>query len=110
MNFRRNGKDIFGVALNKAEQKAIDEEIKRQIVEKDKEFSAEAESVQLWILHEFFGFGEGRLRRYWELIHTSQEELRERYLLEDGETPWLCKMKLKEYGIDVDKWIEDECK
>lgn len=108
MNFLRSGKDVFGVKLNKAEQKAIDEEIKRQIVEKDKEYSAESEAIQLWILHEFFGFGKGRLRKYWELINTSQKELRERYILDEGDTPWLCKEQLKGYGIDIDEWLKEE--
>lgn len=34
MNFKKAGGKIFGLALNKAEQRALDQEIKKQIVEK----------------------------------------------------------------------------
>ena len=36
MYFKKSGKTIFGVQLNKAEQKAMDQEIRRQIVENDR--------------------------------------------------------------------------
>ena len=57
MFFKKAGGSIFGVSLNKAEQKALDQEIKRQIVEHDHRFDIDKESMILWTLHTEFGFG-----------------------------------------------------
>lgn len=57
MNFKKAGGKIFGVALNKAEQRALDQEIKKQIVENDTQFSIDNDSSILWMLHVHFGFG-----------------------------------------------------
>lgn len=51
MYFKKSGKTIFGVQLNKAEQKAMDQEIRRQIVENDRRFDMDKESSILWALH-----------------------------------------------------------
>lgn len=55
MYFKKAGGSIFGVSLNKAEQKALDQEIKRQIVENDHRFDMDKESMILWMLHTEFG-------------------------------------------------------
>lgn len=47
MFFKKAGGSIFGVSLNKAEQKALDQEIKRQIVEHDHRFDIDKESMIL---------------------------------------------------------------
>ena len=49
MFFKKAGGSIFGVSLNKAEQKALDQEIKRQIVENDHRFDMDKESMILWM-------------------------------------------------------------
>mgnify|MGYP007130619710 CR=1 FL=1 len=35
-----------------------------------------------------------------------QEEQKERYELEDEDTPWLCEEQLKRSGIDIQKIIK----
>ena len=93
MYFKRAGKRIFGVQFNKAEQKALDDEITRQIVENDMRFDMDKEASILYMLHTQFGFGPKRLRKAWE-----QED--------DG---WLTRQKLKEEtGIDLEEWYREE--
>ena len=70
MYFKKAGKTIFGVQLNKAEQKAMDQEIRRQIVDNDRRFDMDKESSILWALHTQFGFGPKRLKKAWELFYT----------------------------------------
>ena len=53
--FKKAGGKIFGVQFNKAEQKALDQEIKKQIVEHDHRFDIDKESMILWMLHTEFG-------------------------------------------------------
>ena len=49
MNFKRIGSKPFGIQLNKAEQKVLDEEINRQILENDLQFSIDNDSAILYI-------------------------------------------------------------
>ena len=107
MFFKKAGGSIFGVSLNKAEQKALDQEIKRQIVEHDNRFDIDKESMILWMLHTEFGFGPKRLKRAWELFYSESQKLRDYYLLDEGDEPWIARQKLKEIGCDVEAWYQE---
>ena len=76
--------------LSAGERQAMDMEIKRQCAEYDKRNATEIDAMVLWILHEEFGFGPERLRRY-----------------EMNDEAWLCTRKLKEYGVDVEEWSKE---
>lgn len=49
--FKKSGGKIFAVQFNKAEERALDQEIKKQIVENDRAFDMDKESSILWMLH-----------------------------------------------------------
>lgn len=49
--FKKSGGKIFAVQFNKAEERALDREIKKQIVENDRAFDMDKESSILWMLH-----------------------------------------------------------
>ena len=90
MNFKKAGGKIFGVALNKAEQRALDQEIKKQIVENDTQFSIDNDSSILWMLHVHFGFGPKRLKKAWKLFYAETLKLREYYLMDQEDDGWLA--------------------
>lgn len=100
----KSGKHIIGAKLTAAEQKAMDMEIKRQLREWDEVHAIELEALYLWTLHEVFGFGEKRLRRLHDSIVPAIESLLARYELEEKDDVWLCTKKLKEAGIDIERW------
>lgn len=75
MYFKKAGKSIFGVQLNKAEQRALDQEINRQIVENDRRFDMDKESSILWMLHTQFGFGPKRLKKAWGTVLFGNPEI-----------------------------------
>ena len=52
MNFKKYNGKIFGVQLNKNEQRALDQEINRQIIENDRRFDMDKESSILWMLQD----------------------------------------------------------
>ena len=60
--FKKSGGKIFAVQFNKAEERALDQEIKKQIVENDRAFDMDKESSILWMLHTQFRFGPKRLQ------------------------------------------------
>lgn len=104
MQIKKIGKKIFGASLTSAEQKAMDMEIQKQIAEYDRKNIVEMDSIILWQLHEQFGFGPKRLKRFFDNFIPTMEELVQRYEMEDSDQIWLCTHKLKEYGIDVEEW------
>ena len=108
MNFKKAGGKIFGVALNKAEQRALDQEIKKQIVENDTQFSIDNDSSILWMLHVHFGFGPKRLKKAWTLFYAENIKLRDHYLMDAEDGGWLCRQKLKGIGCDVEAWYQEE--
>lgn len=106
--FKKAGGRIFGVQFNAKEQRAIDKELLRQCAEYDRKNANEVDAIVLWLLHEKFGFGPKRLRAFYDYFKSDLSELLERYELGDADIAWLCTHKLKEYGVDIEKWNEEE--
>lgn len=108
MNFKRIGSKPFGIQLNKAEQKVLDEEINRQILEHDLQFSIDNDSAILEMLHVHFGFGKKRLKKAWKLFYTEHNKLREHYEMAPEDGGWLCRQRLLKIGVDVEAWYKEE--
>jgi len=107
MNFKRHSGKIFGVTLNAAERRALDQEISRQIVARDIAFDMDKESSILWMLHTQFGFGPTRLKRAWELFYSETVKLREYYMMDKADDGWITRKKLKDIGCDVEAWYNE---
>ena len=110
MRVKKSRGKIFGAELTSAEKKAMDLEIEKQLAIWDRKNAIELSSLSLWILHEEFGFGPERLKRFYDAFSTGINELCKRYDMDDGTNDskaFLCTHKLKEYGIDLDEWGKD---
>lgn len=108
MYFKKALGKIFGVEFNKAEQRALDKAICEQIVEMDRQMELDRDSSILWMLHEQFGFGHDRLFKAWKLMYADSKKLQARYEMGPEDGGWLCRQKLKEYGVDLERWYKDE--
>lgn len=82
-------------------------EIQRQIAEFDKQHAQEFDAMVLWVLNKEFGFGEKRLRRYYDRFSPVLHELITRYELGKADTPWICKEDLKKIRVDLDEWEKE---
>lgn len=107
MRFKKSGKHIFGVELTAAEQKAVDAEIYRQLAIDTRKHNLEIVAMTLTTLHEVFGFGEARLKRFFDRYDEVVDDLVKRYELDEGDEPWIAAHKLKEKGIDVEAWYAE---
>lgn len=112
MTFNKIGGKIFSVQLNKAEQKALEDEVEKQVhAVLDKRMKAlqnEIDAITLLELANTLGFGEVRLRRFFENFRRDYNELIQRYeMYEDDEIEWLYTKKLLDKGIDIAKWNEE---
>ena len=112
MFVKRSGSKIFGAQLSKAEEKALDIEVRKAIAENGEKYYADLDAALLYYLHIKYGFGLKRLREFWEGFSIVRKETTEHYLLESNDdVNWLCKQRLKEIGVDVEQWLaEDEKK
>ena len=108
MVFKRIGGKPFGAQLNKAEQKVLNEEINKQILEQDLQFQMDNDSAILEMLHVHFGFGAKRLKKAWKLFYAEHQKLREYYEMSPEDGGWLCRQRLKQIGVDVEQWYKEE--
>lgn len=107
MIVKKSGGKIFGAALTAAERKALQIEIERQTAKFDREHLMEIEAMIFLVLHEEFGFGKDRLKRFHDKFGDRVKDLFERYQMDPtdaDERLWLCTRKLKDAGIDISEW------
>lgn len=96
------------VNLPTSMKKAMDVEIGKQMAEYDRKNWEEIDAMVLWVLRTEFGFGEKRLRQFYDSFNSEMQSLLDRYELCDCDTPWLCTRKLKDAGIDISKWSKED--
>lgn len=101
------GKRVFGAVMSAAEKKAMDMEIQRQLAEYDRKHIREIDALVLWELREQLGFGNKRLKKFYDNFSRGIEALIRRYEMEQGDDVWLCTYKLKEIGCDLEKWEKE---
>lgn len=104
MQVKKAGGKVFGLHLSAAERKAMNLEIQRQLADYDRKHMTEMDAVILWVLHEQFGFGPKRLKRFYDNFSISLEALLKRYELDSDDKVWLCTNQLKKCGIDLEEW------
>ena len=85
----------------------MDLEIQRQLAEYDRKHMVEIDAMILWVLHEQFGFGAKRLRRYYDSFRASTNALIERYQMDTGDDVWLCTQMLKRIGVGIEQWHKE---
>ena len=107
MKVKKAGKRVFGAVMSAAEKKAMDMEIQRQLAEYDRKHIREIDALVLWELREQLGFGNKRLKKFYDNFSRGIEALIRRYEMEQGDDVWLCTYKLKEIGCDLEKWEKE---
>lgn len=91
------------------QRKAMLEEINRQVLEADDRYAKYFDAMVLWTLHVCFGFGQKRLKKFWDCFVQEHRRLRERYQLPPGEDGWLYLHMLKEHvGINIEEWYQEQ--
>lgn len=94
--------------IKKKQQEEFSRIVKEKLAEWDAKHEDEIDSLILWQLHEQFGFGKVRLKRFFHGFKRLYNELRQRYEMSDDDYIWLVTTKLKDIGVDVREWKNEE--
>lgn len=99
----------YGVEFTAAERKAMNLEINRQIIENDEKYKEDIDAMVLYVLMVHYGWKKKRLRKFWKAFITEHQALRDYYLMDaPGDNEWLARRKLKQIGVDVHQWYEED--
>ena len=71
MVVKKAGGKIYGAVLTSAEKKAMNMEIERQLAEYTRKHEVELNAMILYVLHEQLGFGEQRLRKFFDRFSSN---------------------------------------
>ena len=103
MNFHKCNGQIYKVDLTPKEQKALDAEINRQLIEKHSEFTDDVDYMIMRILHNHFGFGPARLRRFHEAFIADNNALVKHYEMVDAGA-YIARKEMDEIGCNIEEW------
>ena len=106
MTFKKFNGQIFGVELSKKEQRAMDEEINRQIIERHRQFTDDFDYMVMKLLHDHFGFGPVRLRRFYDHFIKDNEALIEHYEMADAGV-YMARKEMDAIGCNIEKWNQE---
>lgn len=88
-------------------QKIIRKEINEALIRNTARFFDDETSSILWVLHEVYGFGAERLKRFYTRYAKEAESLKQYYEASDDEMPYLTRAKLKAIGVDLEQWEKE---
>lgn len=106
MIFKKINGQIFGVELTKKEQKAMDVEINQQIIATQKQYVDDFDYTIMKILHDHFGFGLTRLRRFYEVFTQDYNTLEKHYEMGDAGT-YIARKEMNAIGCNIEKWNQE---
>lgn len=94
------GRDIMTPTM----EQAMMHEINQQCLEADKRFSLDLDTMVIWTLYQCYGWREKRLHDFYLAMAKEHRRMREFYEMDDL---YPERYKLKEKGIDIEKWQEE---
>lgn len=108
MYVKKSGRTIVGAEFTAAERKAIDMESRRILAEHTRLHELEIEALVLRQLRRHTGWGETRLRRFYDGFADSLMTLIAAYEMPEVDAPWLCMQELKQEGFDIEQWHREK--
>lgn len=99
---------VFGATFTADEQKAIDLEVRRQLAEHDRRYTADIDAMVLYTLMNHYGWGKKRLKKFWNAFIEEHNALRDFYEMDGaGDNEWLVHKKLRDRGVDIAEWYQE---
>lgn len=96
--------EIGKAATQGVGREAMIHEIDQQILQKDKKYQLNLDTMVLWSLKQFAGWGPKKLRDFYFFMFKEHLRMREFYELDDL---YPERHKLKEKGVDIEEWYSE---
>ena len=96
--------DIGKAATQGVGYNAMMHEIDQQILQRDKDYQLDIDTMVLWSLNRFAGWGPKKLRDFYFFMMNEHLRMREFYELDDL---YPERHKLKEKGVDLEAWYSE---
>ena len=96
--------EIGKAATQGVGREAMMHEINQQILAKDKAYQLDIDTMVLWTLHQCYGWGAARLKKFYVAMMKEHLRMREFYEMDDL---YPERYKMKEKGVDVEAWYEE---
>lgn len=106
MTFHKCNGQIFKVELSSKEQKAADAEINRQLIERYSQLTDDVDYMIMRILHDHFGFGVTRLKRFHEAFITDNDALVKHYEMPDAGA-YIARKEMNAIGVNIEEWNKE---
>ena len=96
--------EIGKAATQGVGREAMMHEINQQILQSDKKYQLDLDTMVLWSLKQFAGWGPKKLKAFYYFMFKEHLRMREFYELDDL---YPERHKLKEKGVDIEEWYKD---
>ena len=96
--------DIGKAAIQGVGHDAMMHEINQQILKSDRDYQLDIDTMVLWSLHQFTGWGPKKLKAFYYFMFKEHLRMREFYEIDDL---YPERYKLKEKGVDIEEWYKD---
>ena len=106
MNFIKFRGKILRVELTPKEQKALDENTRQYVLALHQKFGDDVDYMIMRILHNHFGFGLSRLRRFYEAFRVDNAALVKHYEMEDAGA-YIARKEMNELGCNIEEWNKE---
>lgn len=97
-------KEMVNSVLNGAGKEIMMSEIRKNLLEREKSMTLDIDTCVLWTLHNKYGWGKQRLKKFYMDLFEEHLSMRNHYDIDDT---YPERMKLKEKGIDVEAWYNE---
>lgn len=105
MDFKRSGKNIFGVDFNAREKKALDIEIRKVMADYLDKVEEKVEAQIIWqIMQSFPEMDISDLKAFYMTLGCAIADLINHYEMAENDGAWLADQMLKANGIDIHEW------
>lgn len=93
--------EIGKAATEGVGREAMEHEINQQILQKDRAYQLDIDTMVLWSIRQFTGWGPKKLKAFYQFMFKEHLRMREFYEMDDV---YPERYKLKEIGVDVEAW------
>ena len=96
--------EIGKAATQGVGKKAMMHEIHQQVLEMDRQYQLDVDTMILWGIRQYTGWGLKKLKDFYLFMFNEHMRMREYYEMDDM---YPERKKLKDIGVDIEEWYNE---